>query len=351
MSRDELTRRDFLIGAGILSATSVLAVGHEIFPKLFSPVILSASDESDLLALVRTKQIRTGLYPDFEREGPDALQTIDAHRQHLEISTVGSFALLEDATKPERMELHRQVLQSQESIGVIPQISLGMGSGWDPHPFDPRHFTTQEKLIRHWIAWLLHTTTGIVHLRFLFEPNIFAGDIAYKNTGAFSDSDHQSHFKRLFSIAAAEIRAQDPGGERIKLDLSFTAAGRSILPYLPECDVNAVGIDIYPEPYGYLAQWTLYQQLIHDPLVWPKNNVLLELKDHIGPMYGDGAKRILTEIGTTESTLAWFKTMLLLYFGFIGDEVLYFGVDKSATENQDYSLKPASRDILASMHP
>ncbi len=353
----QASRRSFMKYAAVL-ACSTLAAGSlaelafDIFPALAKNLVLTPQEETYLYSLLLDKKIGMGWYPDFDLLGDDALSQIEDSPRKREIpDQVGVFALLEDMYVEDVMRRHMRRLQNVRTKGYSQQLSLGMGSHFKPHPFAGTNTNEQLGLMKEWLDRLLRQTSGEITIRFLYEVNAYAGDISYKKPVDMTVESHQDSFKSIFESFASLIRADKEATSRFHLDLCFAASGRSMEAYFPQAPVRAVGVDVYPEPYGRLAVASLYDQMFQRlPSSLLQNDILLDLLSKARPFYGEQTKVALHEIGTTDDHLDWFKSALLLFLAAGGDEVLYFGYDKTVTEKMNYTINYSKRNILESLH-
>ncbi len=130
---------------GSLAGATIAELGFDILPKLVHNLVLTSHEEHLLYAKIfnQTTRFGIGMYPDFGVRGQDAIQDAFHLGKKEDVVQIGSFALLEDMATPSVMLAHGKRLKAIEDSGQIPQLSLGTGAFFQPHPFDDRHLDTQ----------------------------------------------------------------------------------------------------------------------------------------------------------------------------------------------------------------
>ncbi len=164
-----------------------------------------------------------------------------------------------------------------------------------------------------------------------------------------SQEKHQAYFKTIFEYFSSQIRQHNEASQRLFLDLSFSAAGAGIAEYFPQCDVRAAGIDVYSDIYGRYALWSLYEHIFDTQRTLLKNYILVDALTKVKKHFGENTRVVLHEIGATTEDLDWFKSALLLFLAAGGEEIMYFGINKTETEQRDFTLTPAVIDIMKTM--
>ncbi len=269
-------------------------------------------------------------------------------KEHLgSVQYMGLFSVLQES-EPSDFETMRKKLTSIHTHGSTPVISLGLNSQKiTGHPFDRQNETSVNEWLEKWVSFLA-TLSFEVDVRFLFEMNLFYGDIAYKRDGRISDELQVQRFKELFALFSQKLAER--GALHIAPVFSPSAHGVNFVPYVPK-QAKKIGFDLY-DMYEHRL-FGLYGLIFGtwgpDRLFDRSFSQLRTARNIIGedvPMY-------LYEFGSFTGDIAWLQKIVLKFLAQGGAGVLAFLWDKKDSPRQEETnwgeFSDSIKDMLAAL--
>ncbi len=284
-----------------------------------------------------------GIHPDFEYPSledpdPEAWTKSSDFLHALEgdhFATV--FVALQDCEIPVAMEKTRRRIHMMLKRNIRPLISLGLRKrGMVGHPFDAVNERQLIDWMKRWAQFLHGFKDVPMDIRFLFEMQV--PPLSWVTYARSWNMDEQFHAERFRYLHTQMYHfTQTLGISNLRFVLCGSSAGGSLLPYVPNEGVGAIGTDLFDFSGGKTNLFAAFNLVFGLSYVTREvDRTLADVQE--ASILAGNVPMYLSEIGSLTHDVAWTESVLLKAFskGFNGAGWLNY--------NKTYTNRPTETD-------